>query len=381
MIEGFVVRRRPRRQHPMHTRRIGGIGGMGALAGAGAAGEEIVFPGSEMPEPQGGKRSWLSGVISLLGHGLLIALLLFLASRIVEEEEVPVLDFVPIEEVVSEEEPAPAPQVLAESMSNFAPAPMAMAPQIVNTAVIQNMSQKTQAVEINTAAVVPTAAPVEISQRAVSVDQVGKIASVVSATVAPVVTNYQGPALAGPIQHQAPTGIVSGPRQVISSGNTLGTGRPDSLGRGSSVRAGAASDRDVFGAKTGIVANPNMNVGSNNGRGSGGSGTGDGNLSLEACLSRPEVQAYLSQVRDRTISRWTLPSGVSNSSATLAFRIDPAGSASRVEFQGTPSDPAAARSAIDALLAASPFPHMQPQVRCLANHNLIGTFSNTLVSN
>ncbi len=362
----------------MHTRRIGGIG---SLAGAGAAGGEIAFPGSDMPEPEGGTRSWLSGVISLLGHGLMIGLLLFLASRIVEEEEVPVLDFVPIEEVVGEEEPAPAPQVLAESSANYAPAPMAMAPQIVNAAVIQNMSQKTQAVEINTAAVVPTAAPVEISQRAVSVDQVGNVASVVSAVVAPVVTNYQGPALAGPIQHQAPTGVVSGPRQVVSSGNTLGTGRPDSLGRGSSVRDGISSGRDVFGAKTGIVANPNMKVGSNNGRGPGGSGTGLNNLSLDACLARPQVQAYLSQVRDRTISRWTLPTGVTDSSATLAFRIDPAGSASHVEFQGTPSDPAAARSAVDALLAASPFPHMGAQVRCLANHNLIGTFSNTLVSN
>ncbi|MCP5058336.1 MAG: TonB C-terminal domain-containing protein [bacterium] len=378
MIEGFVVRRRARRLHPMHTRRIGGIG---SLAGAGAAGGEIAFPGSDMPEPEGGTRSWLSGVISLLGHGLMIGLLLFLASRIVEEEEVPVLDFVPIEEVVGEEEPAPAPQVLAESSANYAPAPMAMAPQIVNAAVIQNMSQKTQAVEINTAAVVPTAAPVEISQRAVSVDQVGNVASVVSAVVAPVVTNYQGPALAGPIQHQAPTGVVSGPRQVVSSGNTLGTGRPDSLGRGSSVRDGISSGRDVFGAKTGIVANPNMKVGSNNGRGPGGSGTGLNNLSLDACLARPQVQAYLSQVRDRTISRWTLPTGVTDSSATLAFRIDPAGSASHVEFQGTPSDPAAARSAVDALLAASPFPHMGAQVRCLANHNLIGTFSNTLVSN
>lgn len=379
MIEGFVVRRRARRLHPMHTRRIGG---MGALAGAGAAGEGITFPGSEMPEPQGGTRSWLSGAISLLGHALLIALLLFLASRIVEEEELPVLDFVPIEDVVADEEPAPAPQVLAESVANYAPAPMAMAPQIVNPAVIQNMSQKTQAVEINTAAVVPTAAPVEISQRAVSVDQVSQLASVVSGVIAPVVTNVQGPALAGPIQHQAPTGVVSGPRQVAVRGHTVGTAGPNALGRGSSVRDGVAGDRDVFGAKTGIVANPNMNLGTMGGNGlGGGNGSGRGNISLDACLARPQVQTYLSQVRDRTISRWTLPTGVTDSSATLAFRIDPAGSASRVEFQGSPSDPAAARSAVDALLAASPFPHMPAQVRCLANHNLIGTFTNTVVSN
>ncbi|MCP3984019.1 MAG: hypothetical protein GY723_06500, partial [bacterium] len=133
MIEGFVVRRRAKRRHPMHTRRIGGVG---ALAGAGAAGGEIEFPGSEMPDPQGGTRSWISGVISLMGHGLMIALLLFLASRIVEEEELPVMDFVPVEEVVGEEEPAPAPQVLAESIASYDPAPMAMAPQIVNAAVI-----------------------------------------------------------------------------------------------------------------------------------------------------------------------------------------------------------------------------------------------------
>jgi hypothetical protein len=93
------------------------------------------------------------------------------------------------------------------------------------------------------------------------------------------------------------------------------------------------------------------------------------------------VKAYLGQIRDRTLRRWILPSGVTNSSAPLTFRIDPAGSASHVEFQGTPSNPAAARAAVDALLAASPFRHMGPQVRCLANHNLVGTFSNSLASN
>ena len=380
MIEGFVVRRRPRRHHPMRTRRIGGAG-IDALAAAGAAGGTIEFPGSEMPEPDAGGRRWISSGISLLGHGLMIALLLYLASRIVEEEELPVMDFVPIEDVASEEEPAPAPQVLAETYKSFDPAPMALAPQIVNTAVIQNMSQTIHAAQIDTAVVSPTVAPVEVTHRSVTVEKVSRVASDASAIVAPVVPSYQGPALAGPIQYEAPVGIVSGPRQVVRSGNTVGTGGPSSLGSGGSVRDGIASNRDVFGADIGIVADPRLRVGSaaNAGLG-GGNGSGRGTISLDDCLARPEVQAYLAQVRDRTISRWILPSGMADSKATLTFRIDPAGSASRVEFQGTPTNPAAAKSAVEALLAASPFSHMGSRVRCLANHNLIGTFSNTLAN-
>lgn len=375
MIEGFVVRRRPKRHHPMRTRRIGG------LAAAGAAGGAIEFPGSDMPEPDAGGRRWISSGLSLLGHGVMIALLLFLASRIVEEEEFPVMDFVPIEDIVESEEPAAAPQVLAEKYAIFDPAPMALAPQVVNTAVIQKLSPTLQATQIDAAVVAPTVAPVEVAHRSISVDRISRVASDASAVIAPVVPSYQGPALAGPIQYQAPVGIVSGPRQVVRTGSTVGTGGPNSFGSGGSVRDGIASNRDVFGADSGIIADPRVAVGNAGKAGlGGGNGSGSGNLSFDDCLARPEVQAYLAQVRDRTISRWILPSGLADSKATLRFRIDPAGSASHVNFQGEATSAAAAKSAVEALLAASPFSHMGPQVRCLANHNLVGTFSNTLAN-
>ncbi len=374
MTAGFVVSLRPKRNHPMRTRRIGAVGAHGGAS----SGEAIPFPGSEMPDPEGGGRAWVTSGISLLVHGGAIALLLFIASQIPEEEKEKIIELILPEEVASEEEPAPAPTAIAESLAAFDPAPMAMAPQIVNPTVIQDFAQPVEAARIDTAVVAPTVAPTQVDFRSVTVETTGRVASVASATTAPVVPNYQGPALAGPIQHQAPVGVVSGPRQVVPSGNTIGTAGPNSLGSGSSVRQGIASSRDVFGADQGVVANPNMNLGRMGGAGVGGDGRGPGAVSFDACLARPEVNAYLARVKDRTLSRWILPEGVRTSTAKLRFRIDPAGSASGVSVVDSGSDPAAGKAAVEALLAASPFSHMGPQVRCLANHNLFGSFTNTL---
>ena len=60
------------------------------------------------------------------------------------------------------------------------------------------------------------------------------------------------------------------------------------------------------------------------GQGTGGPGTGS--LSTRECLALPEVQRYMAQIKDRTISRWSLPIGeaarriADEASPTVALR-------------------------------------------------------------
>ncbi len=360
----------------MRSLRLGAALPAGAAAGGGAA----AYPGSEMPEPESGRGRLLSGGVSILVHALAVAALIFLASQVVEEEEL-VFELVLPEEVASEEEPAPAPVSISEKLADFAPAPMAAAPQIVNPTVIQNFAQPVTAARIDTAVVAPTVAPTNVDFRSVQVERVSQVASNVTATTAPVVPNYQGPQVRGPIQRVAPVGVVSGPRQVVSSGNTVGRGGPTSLGSGSSVRDGVTSNRDVFGADRGQIANANTNLGKmgERGQGIGGDGRGAGAVSFDECLARPEVQAYMERVKDRMISRWSLPIGATTTEVALSFKLDVAGSAAGIEFRQT-GDPAVGESAVDALKAASPFDHMAKPVRCLANRPLVARFKNPTVA-
>jgi hypothetical protein len=176
---------------------------------------------------------------------------------------------------------------------------------------------------------------------------------------------------------KAPTGTLSGPRQVTNGGNTVGIADPSALGTGSSVQEGIASDRDVHGAKTGERASVNAAVGANGGRGTGGNGNGPGGVSFEDCTSRPEVRAYMARVRERVLSRWrSSPSGLPDGvfKVSLSFRLDPSGSASEISFLSADSQ-AVGASTVEAMRAASPFDQMPDPVRCLAGDRLTATFT------
>jgi hypothetical protein len=86
------------------------------------------------------------------------------------------------------------------------------------------------------------------------------------------------------------------------------------------------------------------------------------------------VQAYQEQIRLRTLARWVAPPEMpSGARATLRWRLDVGGSATRVELVSAPTAEIGA-SVVDALRSASPFPPMPERVRCLANRGLTGTF-------
>ncbi len=353
---------------------------LGVAIASGATAGEVAFPGSSMPDPEGTRERVVSGSLSVLLHALLIAGI-FLGAWLTPDEVIEeIIEITRLEDIEqAQEEPAPAPKVIAEARAAYDPAPMALAPQIVNPAVIQRAAPVVDARVLQVDTVSPVRAPREVKRATRVVEQARAYESIATATASPVAIDAQAPAIRGPIEVQAPSGIQSGPRQIASVGNTVGVANPQALGSGSSVREGIASNRDVHGAKEGVRAQVNWSVGPG-GRGPGGSGTGPGGVSKEACLSRAEVNAYLAHVKNRVLTRWVLPGNVQgDTSVTLRFAIDPAGSANRVDVVNA-GNAKLGESAVAAMRSASPFDPRSDRVRCLAGTPLVATFKNPTVA-
>jgi hypothetical protein len=363
-----MVKRRQRRLSPLARHRF-------VEAAVRAGHSAVAFPGSAMPEPEGGRERAVSSGVSILLHGALILALLLVARLAPEELVEQIIEVQRLEEPANE--PAPRPRAIAESMARFDPAPMALAPQIVNPTVIQQRAPDLQAQPVQVAEIAPVLAPREIAPIAApQVEAVRAFQSPLAATASPVKIDTQAPSLSGPVEFKAPVGTLAGPRQVVTGGNSVGIADPTALGTGSSVREGIDSDRDVHGAKTGERASVNVAVGPGGGRGTGGEGSGPGGVSFDECMRRPEVQLYLDHLKKRVDSRWrgmpSLPDGTFK--VTLGFRLDPSGSANDVALVRT-DNPAIGQSAAEAMRAASPFDQMPDRVRCIAGNrfNLIFT--------
>jgi hypothetical protein len=315
----------------------------------------------------------------LLHAGVIGALLLlaWLAPPIVEEETIPVqlLHELPVPAKKPDDQPAPAPKALAERRAAaFAPQAQALQPQILNPSVIARAAPAIQAQRIEMNAVASVAAPRQITQTHVTVEHAAAIQSAVPAQASQVDLGAAvAPALRGPVDATQPTGPSVGPRQIVTNGNTVGTGTAVTLGDSSSVREGIASNRDVLGSPDGTrLANVNTRVGDGFMRGDGGAGSG---AFEKDCLQRPEVTAYMEEIRRRMYARWVVPAQASgNRQIQLRIRLEPGGSLIKVENAGT-SDEFLGTSAMDALRAASPFPPMQGPVRCLSQRVLLTTWS------
>jgi TonB family protein len=351
-----------------------------ALAASGASAEAVTgdFP-MNFPEEESKRRRIASLSTAFLVHGGAIALLLFVASLapVIEETIIPV-SLIHDEADVPEPtpEPAPARRALAERRSlNYAPAMQAVQPQIVNPHVIANASPAINAEALDMDALSNVAAPTQIARTSsVVVARVSAVRSIVGARASRVDIG----AIGGP--------VVRGPVPANASGTTSGTGKL-TIGGGSSVREGVLSTRDVQGSPTGarlVRVDTAVGDGYAIGPGGDGSGTTTGRESRSAtassCFGLPSVQNYLGNVQDRTLERWALPPGVdANQLVTLKFRIDVAGSASKVSLVKA-DDNALGVSAIDALRTASPFPPIPDAARCLARVPITATFSNPSAS-
>jgi len=342
----------------MQTRRVGAAFTLAAAA-AGPAPED--FP-MEFWAPEG-NRGRIKGLsAALLLHGGALAILAILASLapMIDEAIIPVSL---IRDEPDAPEPAPAPRALAERRSlHYAPAMQAMAPQIVNPHVIADASPAIEARALDMDAVSSVAAPTQITRSSpIVVDRVSAVRSIATARASHVDVGSLG-------------GV--GPRKVAAAtgGSTTGTGKL-AIGGGSSVKEGILSTRDVQGSPDGApLVSVDTSVGEGYIRGAGGTGTSM--ASATSCFGLPAVQSYLGDVEGRTLDRWSLPPGVDpNQKVTLKFRLDVAGSASRVALVSA-DDNALGASAIDALRAASPFPPIPGAARCLARVPITATFSN-----
>jgi TonB family protein len=340
------------------------------------------YPGFSTPDDEGRKRRFLTGGIAAAVHFGALGLLVFFASLspVVQEQLIPV-------QILREEpeppppppEPAAAPKALAERRPlPFAPAVQAVAPQIVNPHVIAEASPAIEAEALQMDAVDSAAAPTQISRSATVVERVSAVSSVARAQAAAVdVANVGAPVVRGPTRVDAPVGPSVGPRQVTAAAVSPTVGTAMKIGgNGSSVAEGVVSSRDVVGSPDGaLVVAVDTAIGDGLLRGAGG-GSGTSVVSQKACVKRPEVQRYVADVKTRMLERWVLPPGVDpDMEVQLRFRLDAAGSASNIAIVRT-GDNALGASAVDALRAASPFPPMPDEVRCLTHTELIGTFSN-----
>lgn len=389
MSTQFLGIRHRARKTPLQARRVGAAFRAGA---DGAAVARVPFPGIHIGGESHRAETLKSGTVSAALHAGFLALLLWLAwmTPVIREEILPVqlIKEEPPKPVAKREEPkpepvpepvvepAPAPKALAERRSmDFAPQAQAIAPQIVNPTVVAQASPQLNAQKLEMNQVAAVVAPQDISRATVVAERVSAVNSVAVAQTAKVdLGTAAAPALRGPANAALPAGPSVGPRQIVSAGNTIGTGTAVDMGTGSSVREGIASNRDVLGSPDGApLANVSTRVGEGFMRGDGGSGTGGGDFS--DCLSRPEVLQYQEQVRQRMYARWVVPGDVPvNQKVQLRFALDASGSVMKTELVNA-SESGLGQTAVDALRSAAPFASMPERVRCLARRTLIGTFS------
>jgi TonB family protein len=366
---------RPRSKRKRARCRVGTAFLQAATAGAVAPD----FP-MDFSDPDAGKSKLATGGISAAIHLGIIGLLFLFASLNPEivDEIIPVM-------LLREEAPkppAPARRALAERRKlDFAPAMQSVQPQIVNKRVIANAAPAINAEMLEMDSLNAAAAPTQVKRSAIDVDRVSAVGAVGGYQASKVeVNSAAGPAVRGPIEAAGPVGPSVGPRKVAGTdGNTFGTGSL-AINQGSSVRDGVLTSRDVVGSPTGaVLVSVDTAVGEGHLSGPGGTGTGllpDG--AGTDCLKRPEVSAYMADIKERLIKRWSLPYGIENSRVTLRFAIDVAGSPSSIEL--VKGDNAIGASAIDAMRAASPFPPMPDRARCLANKNIVATFSSSPIA-
>jgi TonB family protein len=343
----------------------------------------LEFPGLTLEEPESSRRAVVAGSLASFLHLGTMGFLVLLASLapVIDEDLIPVQL---LQEEPELDEPAPAPKALAERrMPNFAPSVQAVQPQVVNPRVVAEASPSLSAEALQMDSVSAVVAPVQISRATAVVERVSAVKSIASARASAVDTGVVGgPAVRGPIRAVGPVGPSVGPRQVAvaSTGTSMGTGTLE-VGGGSSVREGVLSTRDVLGSPDGApLVRVDVSVGEGYLGGSGGSGTGTGTggSSSSSCIARPEVQAYMGDLKDRTIERWTLPPGLEkNQEVVVRFQLDVAGSATRISVVRA-SDNALGASAVDALRTASPYPPLPDRVRCLARSPITATFTNPL---
>ena len=91
------------------------------------------------------------------------------------------------------------------------------------------------------------------------------------------------------------------------------------------------------------------------------------------CFERPEVRAYLRDVKERLYGSWLAPARAREARTVLRFSLDQGGAVVGACVKQS-DDPAVSASVVRALSEAPRFPAMPERALCLARHPLLGTF-------
>ncbi len=332
-------------------------------------GAAAAFPIS-FHEPETSKRAVYAGTIALLLHLSIVAVLYIVASLAPALRE----ELIPVRLLPAPEKNIPVPKALAVPRAlEIARADVAVA-QVVTRELLAVATPEIRAETLKMDAI-DAVAPTLIQHSTAVVERVSAVASSTRARASSIDIPTAG-SVRGPVQVVSPVGPSVGPRAVAvtTTESSLGSATLE-IGSGAPVREGVVTVGDaVSGSEAEFTVAVNTTVGKDFLGGDAGSGAASGTSSTR-CTGRPEVRAYLGQIRDRTLERWKLPPGVpANEQVTLRFTVDVSGSASAIEVLET-RDNAFGASAVDAMRAASPFPPIPEAARCLARTTVKGKFS------
>lgn len=91
------------------------------------------------------------------------------------------------------------------------------------------------------------------------------------------------------------------------------------------------------------------------------------------CFERPEVRAYLREVKDRLYGSWLAPASAHEARTVLRFSLDRGGTVVGACVKQA-DDAEVGASVVRALAEAQHFPAMPDRALCLDRHPLLGTF-------
>jgi len=387
----FLRPRRPARRGHRRT-----------VFGPAFAGDAVALSASEAPplslalrEVASPARAIASGSLSLAIHAAALAALVFAAWTAPEvvEEIIPVRI---IKDARPVPEPAPARRIVAPRRSLAQPArrvattpqraPVApaaaqvTAPRPLTTATIEATAPTPVAAPIaNTPSIAPQATAqrtlVATSPQAVAVARF-EAPNVVRGDVTAPVVDASGPralTATAPVAVEAPRGFgdtsAPGGADYRPQASVDGIAGGDATaGEASGVAIDAGTSDALHG--TSVAAHT-----TDGGGGSGGIGTAAGGI---PCNERESVHRYMSEIETRVKGEWKrfeLPPDLPpNAKVVLAFAIDESGTARDIEVRSAPTE-ALGESCRRALVAASPFPALEGNQRCLAGRRRIATFT------
>jgi hypothetical protein len=355
-----------------HRRRVSMLSsaaaGMGGLEAATAGGPRLV-----LADPEDRRSTWIAGSLTTLLHagaiGILI-LLAWLAPPVEELIEVKIIRELPGADV----KPAPARKIIQPRRQRT---PVQAARRVTAQAVAQPRVMNVQPQQLNMQQLNRAQAPQQVQRRQVvsnrtqarSIDQ-RRVATNVDLSK---LQNVQ----VAPTDLQAPTVDYDGPRQIDPGAaiqdpqSFANVPRVQDTDYRSAGPVAVVSDEDLSAAGETFDFDTDVGIYAG-GEGSGGTGSAEG---VVPCFQSAFVIRYMKDVEQRTHKRWQVPEGVpADTEVRLRFMLDSSGNATQVEYVGD-TDPVLGNSAVAALRAASPFPPMNDNVRCMANKKLRGTFS------